>query len=51
MQLCKTDLQTLLRLLEQGAELIERHAAKPREQDVARRMKQLSKKLKKKIQQ
>ena len=51
MQLSATDTACLIRLLDRAATLIDRTATKPREADVARRMKQFSKKLKKKSEQ
>lgn len=49
MDLCKTDIQNLIRLLESCAELIDRYCKKPAEQDKARQCRKMSKKLKKKI--
>lgn len=48
MELTKTDRAALLRLLRQGAEIIDRRAGKPKEADVARRMRLMIKKLIKK---
>lgn len=49
MELCKTDIQNLIRLLEKSAELIDKYCQKPCEQDKARQCKKMSKKLNKKI--
>jgi hypothetical protein len=49
MDLCKTDIQNLIRLLDNSAELIDKHCQKPCEQDKARQCRKMSKKLKKKI--
>ena len=49
MDLCKTDIQSLIRLLDNSAELIDKHCQKPCEQDKARQCRKMSKKLKKKI--
>lgn len=49
MELCKTDLKTIIRLLDSCAGLIEKYGQKPCEQDKARQCKKMSKKLKKKI--
>ena len=49
MEVCKTDVQTIIRLLDKSAELIDRYCKKPCEFDKARQAKKLSKKLKKKI--
>lgn len=51
MELTKTDRAALLRPLRQGAEIIDRRAGKPKEADVARRMRLMIKKLQKKIEQ
>lgn len=49
MELCKTDIQDLIRLLDKSAELIDKYCKKPCEQDKARQCRKMSKKLKKKI--
>lgn len=49
MELCKSDIQNLIRLLEKSAELIDKYSRKPCELDKARQCKKLSKKLKKKL--
>jgi hypothetical protein len=49
MEVCKTDVQTVIRLLDKSAELINEYCKKPCELDKARQAKRLSKKLKKKI--
>lgn len=49
MELCKTDIQNLIRLLDKSAELIDKHCKKPCEQDKARQLRKMSKKLKNKI--
>ena len=49
MEVCKTDVQTIIRLLDKSAELIDKYCKKPCEFDKARQAKKLSKKLKKKI--
>lgn len=49
MEVCKTDVQTVIRLLDKSAELINEYCKKPCELDKARQAKKLSKKLKKKI--
>lgn len=49
MYLCKTDMQNLIRLLDNSAELIDKHCQKPCEQDKARQCRKMSKKLKKRI--
>lgn len=49
MYLCKSDIQSLVRLLERSAELIDKYCSKPCEQDKARQCRKMSKKLKKKI--
>jgi hypothetical protein len=49
MDLCKTDMQNLIRLLDNSAELIDKHCQKPCEQDKARQCRKMSKKLKKRI--
>lgn len=49
MEVCKTDIQNLIRLLDKSAELIDKYCKKPCEQDKARQCRKTSKKLKKKI--
>jgi|GEM_PF-1983202 hypothetical protein len=49
MDLCKTDIQNLIRLLDNSAELIDKHCQKTSEQDKARQCRKMSKKLKKRI--
>lgn len=49
MDLCKTDIQNIISLLDKSAELIDRHCKKPAEQDKARQCRKMSKKLKKRI--
>ena len=49
MELCKSDIQHLIRLLDSCAGLIDKHCKKPCEQDKARLCKKMSKKLNKKI--
>lgn len=49
MEICKTDVQTIIRLLDKSAELIDKYCKKPCEQDKARQCRKTSKKLKKKI--
>lgn len=49
MEVCKTDVQTIIRLLDKSAELIDKYCKKPCEFDKARQSKKLSKKLKNKI--
>lgn len=49
MDLCKTDIQGIISLLDKSAELIDRHCKKPAEQDKSRQCRKMSKKLKKKI--
>lgn len=46
MELCKTDIQILIRLLDKSAELIDKHCKKPCELDKARQCRKMSKKLK-----
>lgn len=46
MELCKTDIQTLIRLLDKSAELIDKYCKKPCELDKARLCRNMSKKLK-----
>ncbi len=48
MALCKSDILKLIRLLEKGSELIDKYAQKAHEQDKARQMRLMIKKLKKK---
>ena len=47
MELCKTDIQNLIRLLDKSAELIDKYCKKPCEQDKARQCRKMSKKLQK----
>lgn len=49
MNLCKTDIQNIIRLLDKSAELIDKCCKKPCEQDVARRCRKMNKKLNKKV--
>lgn len=49
MNLCKTDIQNIISLLDKSAELIDKYCKKPCEQDIARRCKRIIKKLKNKI--
>lgn len=49
MKLCKTDINTLISLLESGAELIDTYCKKPWEQNKARLMRNMSKKLRRKF--
>lgn len=49
MEICKTDIQNLTRLLDKSAELIDRYCVKPCEQDKARQCRKMSKKLKNKM--
>ncbi len=49
MEVCKTDVQTIIRLLDKSAELIDKYCKKPCEADKARQARNISKKLKKKI--
>lgn len=49
MELCKTDIQNIIRLLDKSAELIDKYCIKPCEQDKARLCRKLSKKLKNKL--
>ena len=48
MELCKTDIQNLIRLLEKSAGLIDKYCKKPCEQDKARLCRKMSRKLKSK---
>lgn len=48
MDVCKSDVESIIRLLEKGAEYIERYSLKPRDQDKARQIKIMIKKLKRK---
>lgn len=48
MELCKSDIQNLIRLLESCAGLIDKYSQKPCELDKARQCRKLNKKLKKK---
>jgi hypothetical protein len=45
----RTDLNTLVRMLESSAAIIDHYAIKPREQDKARLMRRMAKKLRKKL--
>lgn len=47
MEICKTDVQTIIRLLDKSAELIDKYCKKPCEFDKARQLRNMSKKLKK----
>lgn len=47
MELCKTDIQNTIRLLDKSAELIDKYCQKPCEQDKARQCRNMSKKLQK----
>ncbi len=49
MEVCKTDIQNLIRLLDKSAELIDKYCKKPCEFDKARQCRKISKKLKNKI--
>ena len=49
MEVCKTDVQTIIRLLDKSAELIDKYCKKPCECDKARQCRKISKKLKNKI--
>ena len=49
MDLCKTDIQNIISLLEKSAELIDKYCKTPCELDKARQCRKLSNKLKKKI--
>lgn len=49
MELCKTDIRNLIRLLDGSAELIDKYCKKPRESDKARQCRKMSKKLRKRI--
>ena len=49
MNLCKTDIQNIIRLLDKSADLIDKYCKKPCEQDKARLCRKMSKKLNKKI--
>ena len=49
MDLCKTDIQNIIRLLDKSADLIDKYCKKPCEQDKARLCRKMSKKLKKKV--
>lgn len=49
MELCKTDIKDLISLLENSAAVIDKYAVKPCEQDKARQLRKMSKKLKKKM--
>lgn len=45
MHLCKTDTETLLRLLDRGAALIDLHCTRAADRDVVRRLRQMRKRL------
>lgn len=45
MELCKTDIQNIIRLLDKSAELIDKYCKKSCEKDKARLCRKLSKKL------
>lgn len=47
MELCKTDIENIIRLLDKSAELIDKYCQKPCEQDKARQCRKMSKKLQK----
>lgn len=49
MDLCKTDIQNIISLLEKSAELIDKYCKKPCELDKARQCRKMSKKLKNKL--
>ena len=49
MEVCKSDIQNLIRLLGKSAELIDKYCKKPCELDKARQCRNFSKKLKKKM--
>lgn len=49
MELCKSDIQNLIRLLESCAGLIDKYSQKPCELDKARQLKKYIKKLKRKL--
>ena len=49
MDLCATDLKSIIRLLSRSAILIDGYCVKPREQDVARQCRQMVKKLTRKL--
>ena len=49
MNLCKTDIENIIRLLNKSAELIDKYCKKPHELDKARQLRNMNKKLKKKI--
>lgn len=49
--LCNTDLNSIVRMLEYGANLIDKTATKPHEADKARQFRNMSKKIQKKIEQ
>lgn len=51
MDLCKTDTQKLIHLLDKSAELIDKYCKKPCEQDKARQCRNMSKKIKIKLEQ
>jgi len=49
MELAKTDIDSIIRLLEVGADIIDRYAASPHECDKARLMRNMSRKIRKKF--
>lgn len=49
MKICKTDIKTIIRLLDKSAEIIEKYSIKPCESDKARQCRKMSNELKKKI--
>lgn len=49
MEICKTDIKTIIRLLDKSAEIIEKYSIKPCESDKARQCRKMSKKLKNKL--
>lgn len=50
MDVCKSDIKNIIRLLEKGAEYIERYSIKPCDQDKARQIKIMIRKLERKNQ-
>lgn len=49
MELCKSDIVNIIRLLDNSVELIDKYCRKPCEQDKARQCRKMSNKLKAKI--
>lgn len=49
MDVCKSDIENIIRLLDNSVELIDKYCRKPCEQDKARQCRKMSKKLSKKI--